>query len=430
MPLRPSRSFLICLVALATAGASGFWIWSRLRSVPAHKLWSAASFKALFLPREPENISYPTEKDRVRNRAATEALIQKIWDEYPDLKTENHPVPEAENGFLQFYRFSQEHDSIKSPTLLELQRFLGANRWDPEEAKRLLSQNAESVARIEAIAALNHRSTANMPDDYTGFIGARSMKFAAEVLMLKARLAAEAHDEPEALRLTKATLNLCTHLRQVEAPNLLGETVVILLDLSIANTTFQHVLPALGRDADLAQWKAALNLRSYAAADFAQVMRGEWENTMRYYLFPVLVDRSNRNRPKDADEFARVISFHYCAFITRLRGMSLAEMPKDPGIAVPGDLKKMSTKSREIYNIFMIGNRAWSKGYQRASVKMAQYQAGLDLLILEKEGGRLTPDSTGNVTHDPLAGKPFDFDPATRTLTTTTKDIEPLKLPF
>jgi hypothetical protein len=430
MSFRPSRSFLICLVALATAGASGFWIWSRLRSVPAHQLRSVASFNALFLPREPENRSFPTEKDRVRNRAATEALIQKIGDEYPDLKTENHPVPDAENGFLQFYRFSQEHDSIKSPTLLELQRFLGANHWDPEEAKRLLSQNAESVARIEAIAALNQRSTANMPDDYTGFIGARSMKFAAEVLMLKARLASEAHDEPEALRLTKAALNLCTHLRQVEAPNLLGETVVILLDLSIANTTFQHVLPALGRDADLTQWKAALSLRSYGPADFAEVMRGEWDNTMRYYLFPVLVDRSNRNRPKDADEFARVISFHYYAFITRLRSMTLAEMRKDPGIAVPGDLKKMSAKSREIYDIFMIGSRAWSKGYQRASVKMAQYQAGLDLLILEKEGAKLTPESAGNVTPNPLAGKPFDFDPATRTLTTTTKDITPLKLPF
>ena len=387
-------------------------------------------FKALFLPAKWENNSFPTEKDRVRNRAATEALLQQIWDKYPELKPENHPVPDAENGFLQLYRFYQQHDSIKSPDLLELQRFIGENRWAAAEAKRLLSQNTEPVARIEAIAALTQRSTANMPDDYTVFIGARSLKLAAEILMMKARLAAEAHDEPEALRLTKAALNLGSHLREVEAPTLLGETVVVVLDLSIANVTFQHVLPALGRDANLAQWKAALNRRTYGPADFAQVMRGDWDNSMRYYLFPVLVDRSNRNRPKDADEFAHVMSFHYYAYIMRLRGMSLAEMPMDPGIAVPGDLKKMSAKSRELYDLFMVGSKAWSKGYQRASVKMALYQAAFDLLILEKEGAKLTPASTENINHDPLAEKPFDFDPATRTLTTTTRDIEPLKLPF
>lgn len=418
------------MIALATAGACGFWIWSRLRSVPAHKLWSVASFNALFLPPERKDFPFPTEKDRARNREATEALIQKIWDEYPELKTENHPVPDAENGFFQFYLFAQEQDTTKSPTVKELQKFLSENHWDPDEAKRLLNQNTESVARIEAIAALDRRSTANMPKDYNGFISARYMKYAADLLMLKARLAAEAHDEPEALRLTKAALNLGTHLRQVEAPNLLGETVVVLVDLSVAKATFQHVLPALGRDANLAQWKAVLSLRSYGPGNFSELMRGEWENMMRYYLFPILVDRSNRNRPKDADDLAHVISFHYYAFITRLRGMTLVEMRKDPGIAVPGDLKKMSAKSREIYDIFMVGTRAWSKGYQRASVKMALYQAAFDLLILEKEGAKLTPESTENVNRDPLAEKPFDFDPVTRTLTTTTSDIEPLKLPF
>jgi hypothetical protein len=34
------------------------------------------------------------------------------------------------------------------------------------------------------------------------------------------------------------------------------------------------------------------------------------------------------------------------------------------------------------------------------------------------------------VTPDPLAEKPFTFDPATRTLTTKSSDVAPLKLPF
>lgn len=418
------------MITFSVTGVIGLWVWSRVKDIPAYKWTKKELLQVLLHSNERNNYAFPTEEERKSNLAATDALIQKIGDEYPSLKIENHPIPDAENGFLQFYLFGREYDSIKSPDVLELQRFIADDRSDTNEAKRLLTRNAESIARIEAIAALDQRSNANMPDDYNGFITARSMKYAADVLMLKARLAAEAHDEPEALRFTKAALNLGTHMRQVETPNLLGETLTILIDLSVAKKVFQHVLPALGREANLAQWKAALGARPYSPADFAEVMRGEWNTTMRYYLFPVLVNPSHENRPKDADEFAHVVSFHYYAFIMRLRGMSLAEMQSDPGITVPGDLKKLSAKSREIYDLFMVGSKSWSRGYLRAAVTLAQYQAAFDLLMLEKAGTQLTRDSTEGVSRDPLAGKPFDFDPATRTLTRSPSGIDPLKLPF
>lgn len=151
---------------------------------------------------------------------------------------------------------------------------------------------------------------------------------------------------------------------------------------------------------------------------------------MRNYLFPILVDRSNRNRPKDADEFAHMVSFHYQAYIGRLHRMRLAEMAKDPGVAAPGDAKKLSAKSYELYDLLMIGSKNWGKGYQRAAVIMAQSQAAFDLLILEQTGTALTSGSANGATPDPLAEKPFTFDPATRTLTTKTRDVSPLKLPF
>ena len=431
MKRRPSRSFLICLATLSALGTAGAWAWSRANSVPSHTRAKIGFFESVFYREKPANNYFPTPEDRARNRAATAALIEKLRNEYPALKIENHPVPEAENGFLQFYRFAQDLDAAKPPEAQELQRFLADDRWDTNEAKRLLSQNAATVARIEAIAALTQRSTANMPDDYHGFIEARPMKFAAEVLLLKARLAAEARDEPEAQRLTKAAFNLATHLRQVETPSLLGETVVLLLDRAIADSTFQHVLPALGREANLAQWKEILRPRSYTSGDFAHVMGGEWDNTTRHFLFPVLVDPSNRNRPKDADELAKTMTSHYHALITRMSRMSLAAMRTDPGLATPDELKNFSAKSREIYKTLTMGSASWSKGYLSAAVNMAQYQAALDLLIREKAGSPLTRDSAAEVSRDPLAEKPFDFDPVTRMLTTSSiREVSPLKLPL
>jgi len=430
MRTRPARLFLVSLLALVTTGATAFWIWHRLRDVPMQRMKGVDVLKALFLPRDQNHDPLPTLEARRRNQAATNALIHQISTEYPALRIPSHPVPDAENGFLQLYQFSEEHDRVKSPALQELRGFLESKRWDAEEAKRLLASNAEMVARVEAIAALNRRSTACMPEEYTGFLQARWIKLAADVLLLKARLAAEAKDEQGALRLTKAALNLGSHLREVEEPNLLGETVTILTDLTVIQTVHQHLLPALGRDADFAQWKAALHARSYSPADFARVMRGEWNASMRHYVFPILVDRSNRYRPKDADEFARVISFHYQAYIARLHRLRLAEMSKDPGIAVPGDAKKLSPKSYQLYEMVVVGNRSWSNGYQRAAVIVAQSQAAFDLLILEQNGTALTSGSTTNATPDPLAEKPFSFDPTTRALKTTTRGVDPLKLPF
>ncbi len=430
MRYRPSRLFLVILIALVTTGATAFWIGHRLHNVPLQRMKGIEVLKTLFLPREQNDDLILTAEDRRRNRPATEALMHQVSAKYPALQIPSHPVAEAENGFLQLYRFSQEYDRLKSPALRGLRGLLESTRWDAEEAKRLLEQNAEMVARVETIAAMSGRSTIGMPEEYDGFIQARWIKLAAEVLLIKARLAAEAHDEQEALRLTKAALNLASHLREIEEPTLLGETVGILIDLAVVHMTHQHLLPALGREANLPQWKAALHRRSYSPADFAHVIRGEWSNAMRYYLFPILVDRSNRHRPKDADEFAHMISFHYQAYIGRLHRMRLAEMVKDPGIAVPGDAKKLSAKSNQLYDLLMIGSKSWSKGYQRAAVIMAQSQAAFDLLILEQNGATLTSGSSNGVTPDPLAEKPFTFDPATRTLTTKSSDVAPLKLPF
>ncbi len=83
---------------------------------------------------------------------------------------------------------------------------------------------------------------------------------------------------------------------------------------------------------------------------------------------------------------------------------------------------------------FLVGSRAWAKGYCRAACIVAQHQAALDLMILEKSGAILIADTTSEATLDPITKSPFIFDPSTRELSpppgTTKIEVNPIRLPF
>src|SRR5690606_18255333 len=137
------------------------------------------------------------------------------------------------------------------------------------------------------------------------------VKAASDLLIAKARLAAEAGNEAEALRLAAAVQNLASHCREIETPSLLAETIVLLVDLALQEATLQHLLPSIGREADLPKWQAILSSRSYDSAAFAKVMRGEWSIMMNFFLLPVLVNKTHENCPPDADELARAMTSIY-----------------------------------------------------------------------------------------------------------------------
>ena len=86
-------------------------------------------------------------------------------------------------------------------------------------------------------------------------------------------------------------------------------------------------------------------------------------------------------------------------------------------------------------DVILIGSRAWAKGYCQGACILAQYQAALDLLILENSGEILAADTTSMTTPDPISNLPFAFDPVTREVSLPAKsseklDIESLRLPF
>lgn len=432
MNYRPSRGLVLCLLPLITATTAGAWAWNKANAAPLHER-ATGDFLALVRkkrdPSSEKRAETPAERKALREGCAV--MKEKMLQEHPGLRIEEKPVPDEANGFLALHKL-MEYPKGMGPYFESLRVLLDDRSlaWDPEKAKAALAANPDWVERAEKIAAMTGRSSTDMPADYNGFFSARAAKALADTLMLKARLAADAGDTGEALRLARAARNLGSHLHEVEQPTLLGETVRILLDLNAVGRAFDHLLPALGPETDLNAWKSALAFTNYNPADFGHVMRGEWNVTAEYYLYPVIL----RKKPSDGEAFARVHAADFEQFTNDLRGMSLPTFASQGCEDLMSDISGLSAESREIAEAFSIGTKAWHKGYLRAVSVGAIHEAAIDLLILEQSGETLSEGSVAKLKSDPISEKGYRFDPASRTLFPPTEiegdNVTPVKLPW
>jgi hypothetical protein len=432
MKYRPSRLFLICIVPMLLSGVAGALVWKKFNSVPM-SVRAQADFFEILKYKEPQDFDMPTPEQLARTRHVVEDLISDLTREFPNLAAASHPVPDDENAFLQLYLLGGS--SFAGPQLsAEFQEMLkGEAALDAEAARRCLEEHAEFVSRIEDISLMESCSSNNMPDDYIGFIAARVPYNGTSILLLKARLAAEAGDEDEVLRLVMAAANLGSHYRKIENPNLLSETIAVLIDLTVRDITFKHLLPALGKDADLVRWKEALNHHQYTPASYAEVLRGEWFIGSRYMLYPIILDPSKPNAPKDGENLARAHAANFSFQIESIRRKQLADLLTYDGNASNEFYRDLSEESREIADIFMIGTQSWAKGFVRAAMKVAQYDAAMELLILERKEGSIGAEDSEGVVTNPINGKAFEYDAVTRKLSappvSEDQEVETLVLP-
>ena len=415
MRYRPSRGLVFCLAPLLATGGTAAWAWSKANDAPLEAR-AKGDFFDLLKRKKPPLWNYDAaEWNALAKSMRPEAVAakRKLLGEFPALAMESKPVPEAENGFLMLHKFSGFPLGRGPMVGPNLRGFLeGRTEWNAEAAKAALAEHPVEVARVEEIAAMPTRSSSGMPDDYIGFIGARTGKFCADVLLLKARLAAEAKDETEALRLVAATRNLVRHYREIEQPSLLTETVAILIDLSVTDCAFKHLLPDLGPAADLSRWKEALVTRGYTPADFAHIMRGEWNIIAEFYLIPLVL----QHKPSDGEKLLSVYSNNFDSLVNALPGMSWDEFSGGGCGSLQEGFSDLSDKSREIADLMSIGCEAWTKGYTRAASKLAMHQAAMDLMILEKSGEKLEATTVEKIIVEPISGTRFAFNPGTRIL--------------
>jgi hypothetical protein len=440
MKYRPSLAFILCLTPLLAAGAAGGWAWNKANS---ERDYAPAGASFLWVLRYmPYNDDYrpPTLERIMKTREEATKRMDQLVAEFPALRITEHPVPDDQNGFLLFYKLSGVQGVYGTPLTKEFQEFLDQQGtddkipWSPEIAKRCLAGNAHVVDQIERIASLKTRSSANMPAGYDGYTGVTVPLHSVYILLLKARLAAEAKDEKETLRLVAAAQNIASHFREIETPTLFCETATVVIDCSIHQETFKHLIPALGRDADLTQWRSVLAPRSYTPADLAKTMRGEWYTMARFSLFPRILDPNNPDVPPDAEALAHAYASSYSMQVTRLNTMSFEEFARQDYEFNSAPFAQLSGKSRQIAKKLFRGINSWVKGYARAASISAQYQAAFDLLILEKSGKKLVPGLAAEITRDPISGSPFLFDPATRVLSPPPAAaklyMKPLSLPW
>ena len=432
MNYRPSRGLVLCMIPLIATATGGAWAWNKATDAPLHER-AEGDFLAL-VKKKREPLSEGREDTPAARRALREgcaAMKRKMLQEYPGLRVEEKPVPDEENAFLQLHKLSG-FPGVQGPVVGDkLRAFLdGKAEWDSAKVREALAEEAELVAMAEKIGAMPKRSSSNMPEDYNGFVGARTAKYLGDILIMKGRLAAETGDPEECLRVATAARNLASHFHEIEQPNLLCETVTILVDLNVTAASFEHLLPALGPEADLAKWKEALIPRGYTPADFAHVMRGEWNAMSEFYLYPAIL----RQKPSDGEALARLHAANFERLVTELPQTSWAEFA-EKGVSSLGEgMSGFSEKGQEMAEAFLVGHASWGKGYMRSASVIALHEAALDLMILEQGGEILAAESVARLKTDPVSGLNYRFDPATRTLSAPevieATNVKPVRLPW
>ena len=360
------------------------------------------------------------------------AMKDRMLADFPALRVERHPMVDDQNAFLMLFELDGFIKNLDPPFSEEFRQLLnGTTPWDANAARHFLAEQRNLVERIEKIAALETRSSEDLPASYNGFISARPGKIASDILILKARLAAEAGDGQGTLRAISAASNIGAHYQKIESPSLLSATIRTMIDLGMKKTATQILLPALGKNVDLSLWKSAFATTSYTPSDLAHVIRGEWNTSSDHLVFPLLIaDERKRNLP-DAEAVAHAYSSSFNAWVTTIPTLSFAQIDSfSPNI----ETSQLSSEGRKYVEVLQIGRESWFKGYIRAAVISSQQQAALDLLILEQDGVTLGAADAARVTHDPTTGLPFVFNPAKRELLAPSDSVElnvdPLVLPW
>lgn len=416
---------------LAAAGGAGVWTWHKANSVPA-TVRAKGDFWQSVRHRERPKIPPPTREELTRQRELARQSKARMIEKYPLLAVEMHPVPDGENAFRLLYQLGQEFGNHQVTISPQLKKLLESGELpDAETAKAALAENADFMSRIERIAALTTRSSANMPDDYVGFVGAAAVKSASDILLVKARLAARDGDPDEVLRLVATARNLSDHYRNLETPTLLTETVTILLDLGTAAVAFKDLIPASNRPGDLDQWQELLNPGAQSPAEFGHVLRGEWHSGAEHWLRNF--NPRDPDVPPDPEALADAFAGAYHAQIVKLNdpAADFADL-RDLSIYNSADFPDLSPQSRKVMDTLWIGASTWAKGYCRGVTILNQYQAAIELLRLEQAGTTLDPALCATLTRDPVTGQPFLLNPATRELSAPNgadTTIKPLGLP-
>jgi hypothetical protein len=341
----------------------------------------------------------------------SKAWHQKLLLRYPELAVTMKSIPDDQNGFLKWLDLSDRvkaanPESISKITFpKELDDVINQRGpWNPGAVKDWIAKNQSVVDEIHAIGLMPERSVNGIPVERWGLIDARFGKNCCDIIMLEARLAAEQGNAVAALEAVRAAKGLADHFSEIETPTLLAATVHILLQLSMENHILSDIIPALpAGQVDLVAWENALNPKAAGPAEFARLMKGEWNTVIRHTLLPMLVDTEDPYAVPDAGELLDYLSLNALEIVqtheaAHLRDLPTLELPR------AADTGHLSRTSRQMTETFSVGMGYWRKGWDRSQSASSMTHAAFAIMK-----GQTIPQ-------DPIYGVDYCWDPATRTL--------------
>ncbi|MFD0893872.1 hypothetical protein KBB96_10645 [Luteolibacter ambystomatis] len=252
---------------------------------------------------------------------------------------------------------------------------------------------------------------------------------AGKILLAKARLAAQAGDETEALRLTGLVGNLADRLHDLDVPNLQTETASLGLERVLQQAIVRHFLPTIGKQADLKRWRPLIEREGrYDPQELAKVMRGEFHTTSRDLLLPMILDERNRLRPRDGMAVARAYAASFDQWVRSMDSAGLKDLQADPGLEQTWNNSHASAEGRRILDTLFVSSPAWSKGFVRMSYRAGLNHTVLDLAAAEQRGERV--EERGKE----LSGGAYVFDSPQRMVSLSASiavpGVEPVALPW
>lgn len=410
-------------ILLAAIGVS--WYFTRPQAGPWRDLeeLAAGNFSRT-------KVSERSAPDPARDRRRQESIslaAQKWYEEllvkYPQMKPTYRDVPDEQNGFLQFLLLAE---SLKEPKLPEeLNDMLrGDSPWDPGKLRVWLADNRDYFDQILHVAELPDHSIKGLDFSRLAHGCSRLSSEFGNILTSSARIAFVEGDQESALRYAKASISLSNHFTDIEVPSILGAVIAEGIRKSGRESFLENILPGLSNNPQaLASWRGALFREEGPASEVARCLSGEWNVMMRTNVLPALLGKYPAIPGEVSFQVPDGDAFFDCyTAATENLAASLSNSGPDRFDLSHSELKfpesGINPQTLQMLHDVAFAYRGIFNALGVNSTNAAMISAALAVQFGEEPG------------IDPVSGKPFLWDPKSRTLSSPegVEGHDPIKL--
>lgn len=335
---------------------------------------------------------------------------ERILARYPELTPdlEKKITPDG-NGYLKLVelarKLKRDNHQPMVPNLPGWTKGLNStsrrDAWNSEEATAWIDANRGLLDEFRAIGLLTEQSSAGLSSQEVPASFAMMAKDGANALLMDARLSIERGDIAGALESFQAASGLADHLLNQGSQSLLTYLVGSSIKGQLSSVFFSEMMPNIpSGKLDLGEWQRAAGPAVESPDRFAEVSIGVWNDFTTNYMLPAYSDSSDTHLPPDPEQVAEVYTRKIQALVSDLKTLPANQLDSLPLTTVSD--AGLSRRGREDLNGF--GFDAMVNGW-----KKRQTTAGMQLAAFAILQGQPVPN-------DPISGKPYQWNPQTRTL--------------